>query len=946
MIHFDDKRYLIGNLFEGTSRTCLQRGIALRKVDEIFLTGRTRWSDIGGMLGMILGLADTKTAAVEAMAEQEAKKARARELRGDGAKPTPRISQLKDEATSLKFHGAPNLNYAIATARRFTFRTGMPLEAIEHAAADTSAPDSASIPPTLSDGKLQIWTLSILPEDQSSAFSSKTNGRKRSFDQANYGETSVEQPPPDPTIVVNQMFNSDWRMDRLVQRPLSEVALPATIFVKRPETGKIEKYAGPLPGGNDPVPDIQVLVRQPWPGATQESLAPTEPSYESLSYIVRNRRQRGRFIPQKAIDLEVQPRSLWTQLTKGIAVKNIHGKDITPEMVLEPGRQGRGFAVLDIPSRGYVGALLSRPEWDDETVMDGVGAIFWNLGADLVNDNRIKTFQGKLSHMQHIVSSPNSRKDGLILDTAARSAWRHHQVDPDIFPKLISDPAHLVPDAEPVINREDASNNVIQASPGLRVNLEPKFELIASKTISNQDEEALTQTSREEYTSLLAEKPTLVPSKPPDPSGQPPTLPSLDTQVLTLGTGSSHPSTHRNVSGTLIRVPQCGSYLLDCGEGTIGTLRRLYTASQLTELLKDLKMIYISHMHADHHLGTTSLIKAWYSAVHSSNPSSQSDSRLSIVSDAPMLHWLGEYSTVEDFGYAHLLPLATTPTKNALNHFTRTPTTLRISPPNHPASSSLDDSTPAHLSRMNLSALSTVYVSHCRGAQALTFTTTSSLKVAYSGDCRPSAQFAAIAKNAHLLVHEATLEDEMRVEARAKRHCTAGEALVVASKMGARAVVLSHFSQRYPRMPPLGVERGGSGMRRARGSQDAAEAGLREAEGTPGDGEGEAPPSLPEMQPHAPRHRGDMTTEELDGVVGKGEVERLIQESGMMVVMAFDYMRLRLGDMPRLVGLQGLLRGLYERLDGSEEGAEKRGEDDRGGGKGRKKGRGGGEKGV
>jgi hypothetical protein len=45
------------------------------------------------------------------------------------------------------------------------------------------------------------------------------------------------------------------------------------------------------------------------------------------------------------------------------------------------------------------------------------------------------------------------------------------------------------------------------------------------------------------------------------------------------------------------------------------------------------------------------------------------------------------------------------------------------------------------------------------------------------------------------------------VQACDKKHCTSAEALEVSDKMGAYRTVLTHFSQRYPRMPAgLGIE--------------------------------------------------------------------------------------------------------------------------------------------
>lgn len=58
--------------------------------------------------------------------------------------------------------------------------------------------------------------------------------------------------------------------------------------------------------------------------------------------------------------------------------------------------------------------------------------------------------------------------------------------------------------------------------------------------------------------------------------------------------------------------------------------------------------------------------------------------------------------------------------------------------------------------------------------------------------------------DASLLIHEATFDDDMEQDARSKRHSTVGQALDVARRMNAAHVILTHFSQRYPSLPPAG----------------------------------------------------------------------------------------------------------------------------------------------
>ena len=76
-------------------------------------------------------------------------------------------------------------------------------------------------------------------------------------------------------------------------------------------------------------------------------------------------------------------------------------------------------------------------------------------------------------------------------------------------------------------------------------------------------------------------------------------------------------------------------------------------------------------------------------------------------------------------------------------------------------------------------------------------------KFSYSGDCRPSRQFASIGRDSTVLVHEATFDDDLRREAVAKKHSTTSEAIGIGAAMGARRVILTHFSQRYQKMPSL-----------------------------------------------------------------------------------------------------------------------------------------------
>jgi ribonuclease Z len=79
--------------------------------------------------------------------------------------------------------------------------------------------------------------------------------------------------------------------------------------------------------------------------------------------------------------------------------------------------------------------------------------------------------------------------------------------------------------------------------------------------------------------------------------------------VIFTGTGSMIPSTYRNVSGVVIELEGL-SVMCDCGEGTMNQLANsLKSVSEFISCLKRIKVIWLSHIHCDHTLGTTIFIK-------------------------------------------------------------------------------------------------------------------------------------------------------------------------------------------------------------------------------------------------------------------------------------------------------------------------------------------------
>ncbi|KAI9646087.1 hypothetical protein NHQ30_005526 [Ciborinia camelliae] len=767
LLHFDNRRYLIGNIAEGTQRACVQSKISLMKVGELFMTGKVDWASTGGVLGMILTLADATTASREAQYQLESAKMNKKGGRAE-----------KPEKAFLNIHGGENLTHLLATARRFVFRNGMPLYTNEYR---VDREQRENWDPSWSDENIKVWAMAIKSEgnakspgkrthDEFSDDSLSENDQELKLKAAQELRDEEDKQHQIRKSVVSSMFDSDWKLDTLYPMKLKDVKMPAAIFIRNSD-GKIQKYQGPKPGGDQEVPDIEVLTRRPWPGALVESLPPTKPSTSSVSYIIKNHTQRGKFNPKEAERLNVKRGADYRILSAGGSVIATDGTTVTPEQVLGESKEGTGIAILEVPDVSYIRPLLAREEWASKEVMSGVQSVIWILGPGVLADVRLQKFMEEHKEFTHVVSSQDNSSNYLAFSSAAAQAIRLHLLDAERFPIPSFSNASESP-SQPV--------PYLKAKLGKTLLLEPKFEVQDDKCIPYLDTEQVVREADPEVLALAneARKEVMSPEYQAKLDEIQKDIPCKDAEVITLGTGSALPSKYRNVSATLLRVPEYGNYLFDAGENTLGQMKRVF-GKDLPGVLSNLKAIWISHLHADHHLGTASIIKAWNDET-SKNEATRNN-KLAIASDHGMIHWLTEYSEVENYGFERLELVEMTPAVNNL----------------------YEEFTPAQTEAFGLSSIQACQVNHCHGALAVAFNFPNGFKVAYSGDCRPSQDFVGIGKGATLLIHEATFDDELQGDAMAKKHSTTAEAMNIGKRMGARRILLTHFSQRYQKIPVM-----------------------------------------------------------------------------------------------------------------------------------------------
>lgn len=172
--------------------------------------------------------------------------------------------------------------------------------------------------------------------------------------------------------------------------------------------------------------------------------------------------------------------------------------------------------------------------------------------------------------------------------------------------------------------------------------------------------------------------------------------------------------------------------LMDCGEGTYGQMVRFFGLEKSIKVLSNLVAVYISHLHADHHLGLFGLLQGRQYSLKQLGATKDNHEPILLIAPHQISYWLKMYhlnfesirSGYELVPAVALMPKATTPPSDG------------------------------SLSRLNLQSIATCYVQHCPNAFGLSFTTSDGFKVTYSGDTMPCQALVDLGLDSDLLIHE------------------------------------------------------------------------------------------------------------------------------------------------------------------------------------------------
>lgn len=278
-------------------------------------------------------------------------------------------------------------------------------------------------------------------------------------------------------------------------------------------------------------------------------------------------------------------------------------------------------------------------------------------------------------------------------------------------------------------------------------------------------------------------------------------------EVLILGNSSATPMFERHPTAQIINFNE-QIFLIDCGEGTQMQLHRYGVKSN------KISHIFISHLHGDHYLGLVGLLSSMnlhgrFSDLHLYGPEPLID----------IINLQLKYS--ETFLQYNLIFHATNPDEEQVI-FQNNTISVKSFPLKHrvPTTGFRLDELPRNASiirekitNMNIPTVffpllkkgmdcvdtdGTVYK-----ASELTKPAPPPRSYAYCSDTRAFEPYMKSIQNVDLMYHESTFLHEMVDRAIETCHSTSLEAAQVAKQVGAKKLLLGHYSARYRELTPL-----------------------------------------------------------------------------------------------------------------------------------------------
>ncbi|KAJ8979969.1 hypothetical protein NQ317_013717 [Molorchus minor] len=665
----DQSRYLF-NCGEGTQRLAHEHKMKLAKLEHIFIT-QPVWKNIGGLPGTALTIQDVGV---------------------------PEIT----------LHGPPGLEEIFVATKRFVVIKDLKIHMAE-----------CGVNNILEDN---VMTVKYVPLLRIESFANEVDIEE--------GENIAGVKNSEANAIAEQADACTSTRSEKKRRRRRSKSSSSTNSTSEEVVDDTDYYAHEHSGGRTS-PNLVSIN-------SQQILQEIKEKGTSMTYICRLRPRPGALNLDKCVKMGVPPGPLLGKLKGGEDITLSNGAVVTSKDVCEPDDPGPVFIVVDCPTEEYLDSLVNNDELKKHQVFakndeDLACLVVHFTPAVIVRHPRYKKWIESFSpSTQHLMLNENNTCMGS--EAVHKIQYKLNLLNKDLFPILGDQGTQVVYEASGVhINKKqrcdcksesttqndlDMNNLSVKSRPTSPVepyifpntfcnyHLRPKKGLDRTAELKLNTVEYVSETMELDGFSDVLQKLYQ------DLNEMKKRLTVRDyPKILFLGTGSCIPNKTRNTSGILLTLSENENVLLDCGEGTCGQLIRFFGNEIADTTLVNTNAIYISHLHADHHIGLIGFLQGRRRALDNLG---LDKGPLYLFAPKQIMTWLNFYDRCFE---------------NIKSEFVLVPNGDLLFDKVVISESSKKDI----LDRLKIRDIRTCYVKHCPNAFGLNLTNRDGVKITYSG---------------------------------------------------------------------------------------------------------------------------------------------------------------------------------------------------------------------
>ena len=548
----------------------------------------------------------------------------------------------------------------------------------------------------------------------------------------------------------------------------------------------------------------------------------------SMSYICIPHQKEAVFLPQKAKELGIKPGPLFSKLKKGENVTLDDGRIIQPKDVLGPLPKISALIIFFIPTIQHMNQLINEniviknyiESYEKNNIENSIVVTICDK-LEIINNKEFKFFMKKFGkNTINIIDCKESNKNFMYNEGKIKINYILNKISNYYFRLSNFTQSDCINKNIKIKDIFDDEMKIEESFPNSEYILYPleKRKKI-TKGLYNETPFYYESKDYKNFISNLSKNNIEINSinynNISDNNNK------NNIKITFLGTTSMKPCKFRNVSSILLEINDLNNMLiknyvlLDCGEGTFQQIFEYYGKTHTNYILKNIKLIAITHKHGDHNLGLMKIISEIDKLLDDNV-----NNFIYLILPKPIIQFVinsinndiihKKYFTIIDCNkinpnqiqfYQEFL-IQDDPYKN-FKDIPKIKDYDEIKYKFNKIKKIQNDLYEDFYNKFGLFIYS-VEVFHVDESYGFILENKEeNIKISYSGDTRPNNNFFNLTFNSTVLIHECTFDFDMNKDAKEKMHSTVEDTINLFTGNKSKYLVLTHFSPRYIKTYPF-----------------------------------------------------------------------------------------------------------------------------------------------